>query len=76
MRLLFQNGRGGEKLIAEPTNKKEILKEINKFLDEHNYKSYYMNVCEEDKGRLRIDVGSWSEFIIVEGMTFGEWLSN
>ena len=74
MKLIFQNSRGEERIIAEPQDKKEAVKEINKFLDDHNYKSYYMNVCEDDNGRLRIDVGSWSEFMIIEGMTFEEWV--
>lgn len=74
MKLIFQNSRGEERVIAEPQNKKEAVKEINKFLDDHNYKSYYMNVCEDNNGRLRIDVGSWSEFMIIEGMSFEEWV--
>ena len=74
MKLIFQNSRGEERVIAEPRNKKEAVKEINKFLDDHNYKSYYMNVCEDDNGRLRIDVGSWSEFMVIEGMSFEEWV--
>ena len=74
MKLIFQNSRGEERIIAEPQDKKEAVKEINKFLDDHNYKSYYMNVCEDDNGRLRIDVGSWSEFMVIEGMTFEEWV--
>ena len=73
MKLLFQNSRGEERVIAEPQNREEVVKEINKFLDDHNYKSYYMNVCEYDNGKLRIDVGSWSEFMIVEGMSVDEW---
>ena len=73
MKLIFQNSRGEERVIAEPQDKKEAVKEINKFLDDHNYKSYYMNVCEDDNGRLRIDVGSWSEFFYIEQMSLEEW---
>ena len=73
MKLIFQNSRGEERVIAEPQDKKEAVKEINKFLDNHNYKSYYMNVCEDDNGRLRIDVGSWSEFFYIEYMSLEEW---
>ena len=73
MKLIFQNSRGEERVIAEPQDKKEAVKEINKFLDDHNYKSYYMNVCEDDNGRLRIDVGSWSEFFYIEYMGLEEW---
>lgn len=76
MKLLFQNSQGKERVIAEPTNKREVIKEINKFLDEHNYKSYYMNVCEYEEGKLRIDVGSWSEFFLVDGMSLKEWADN
>ena len=74
MKLFFQNSRGEERVIAEPSNREEVNKEINKFLDDHNYKSYYQNVCEDDNGRLRIDVGSWSEFMIIEGISFEEWV--
>lgn len=76
MVLLFQNSQGKERVIAEPTNKREVIEEINKFLDEHNYKSYYMNVCEYEEGKLRIDVGSWSEFFLVGGMSLKEWTDN
>ena len=72
MKLFFQNSQGNERLIAEPSNREEVVKEINKFLDEHNYKSYYTQVCE-DNGRLMIDVGSWSEFFYLEGMSFEDW---
>lgn len=74
MRLLFQNSHGEERVIAEPTNKREVIEEINKFLDEHNYKSYYMNVCEEEKNKLWIDVGSHTEFFYIEGMSLQEWI--
>ena len=73
MKLYFQNSRGVERLIAEPLNKQEVNKEINKFLDDHNFKSYYTRVGEED-GRLIFDVGSHTEFFILEGMSFEEWI--
>lgn len=76
MRLLFQNSHGEERVIAEPTNKREVIEEINKFLDKHNYKSYYMNVCEYEENKLRIDVGSWSEFFLVDGMSLKGWTDN
>ena len=72
MKLIFQNSRGEERVIAEPQNKKEAVKEINKFLDDHNYKSYYQNVCGCENG-VRIDFGSWSEFLYIEGITFEEY---
>lgn len=65
MKLFFQNSRGEERLIAEPSNKEEVNKEINKFLDDHNFKSYYTRVWVEDN-RMIFDVGSWSELFILE----------
>ena len=72
MRLLFQDSHGIERVIAEPSNREEVNKEINKFLDDHNFKSYYTRFWEAD-GRLLFDVGSHTEFFILEGMNFEEW---
>lgn len=72
MKLIFKNSYGKEKVIAEPTNKEEILKEINNFLDDHNFKSYYTRIWEED-GRLAFDVGIYTESFYVEGITFEEY---
>ena len=72
MKLYFQNSRGIERLIAEPLNNEEVNKEIDKFLDDNNFKSYYSRVWEAD-GRLVFDVGSHTEFFILEGMSFEEW---
>lgn len=66
MKLFFQNSKGEERLIAEPANREEVNKEINKFLEDHNFKSYYIRVLEAD-GRLIFDVGSHTEFFILEG---------
>lgn len=72
MKLFFQNRYGKERLIAEPSNREEVNREINKFLDDHNFKSYYTRVWEAD-GRLVFDVGSHTEFFLLEGMSFEEW---
>ncbi len=73
MKLYFKNRKGKERVIAEPANKEEVTKEIKKFIDDHNFKSYYTRVWEEN-GRLKFDCGSWSEFFFLEGMTFEEWV--
>lgn len=73
MKLFFQNRYGKERLIAEPSNREEVNREINKFLDDHNFKSYYTRVWEEN-GKLIFDVGSWSEVFILEWMNFEEWM--
>lgn len=42
MTLIFQNSKHKERVIANPLNIEEVYKEINKFLDEHNFKCYYI----------------------------------
>lgn len=66
MKLYFQNSQGIERLIAEVANEEDVFREIHKFLDEHNYKSYYTRTWMKD-GVKYFDVGSWSEKFILKG---------
>ena len=75
MKLYFENSQGKERLIAECETVKDVGKEIQKFLDDHNYKSYYWRSWGVD-GRVKIDVGSWSEFFLVDGITHDEYLES
>ena len=67
MKLYFENSYGKERVIAEVQNEQEAMKEINKFLDDHNYKSYYTRIWIEN-GRKKYDVGSHTEFFWLEGV--------
>lgn len=73
MKLVFQNSKGEESVIAEPLNVEECNREMHKFLMDHGYKSYYQNVCAVDDNKVRIDFGSWSEFFYIDGITFEEY---
>ena len=75
MKLYFRNSQGKERLIAECETLNEIHEEISDFLDEHNFKCYYTRSWEVD-GRVKIDVGSWSEFFLVDGITHDEYLKS
>ena len=66
MKLLFQNSQGKERIIAEVNSFAEANEEMDRFMDERNFKSYYKRVWDED-GRIKVDVGSWTEFFFVEG---------
>lgn len=65
MKLLFQNSQGEERVIANVDSFSEACEEIDKFIDERNFKSHYKRVWEQD-GRLKFDVGSWTEFFFLE----------
>ena len=65
MKLYFENSFGEERVIAEVQNEQEAMKEINKFLDDHNYKSYYTRTWGRN-GVKYFDVGSWSGMFILK----------
>ena len=73
MKLHFKNSQGKEKLIAECETVGECHKKIQKFLDDHDYKSYYLRTREHD-GRIQIDVGSYSEFFFIDGISHVEYM--
>lgn len=66
MKLLFRSSNGNERIIAEISSLDEANIEIDKFLEEHNYISYYRRLWNESDNRMVIDVGSWSEFFVLE----------
>ena len=65
-KVIFENSRHEEREIGTTVDMQEAYKIIDKFLEGHNFKSYYKNVYEIEKGKIRVDVGSWSEFFYVE----------
>lgn len=64
-KVIFQNSRHEEREIGNVVDMNGAYDVIDKFLDEHNFKSYYKRVWEEN-GRIKVDVGSWSEFMYIE----------
>lgn len=72
MKLYFKNSQGKERPIAECETTKDVGREIQKFLDDHNYKSYYSRSWG-DKGNVIIDVGSYSEFFVLKGISHSDY---
>lgn len=66
MKLYFENSYGIERVIAEVANEEEAYKEIKKFLDDHNYKSYYTRSWMRNNNEKIYDVGSHTEFFILK----------
>jgi hypothetical protein len=64
MELKFLNFKGEERLLGSFNSEKECLQAVNKFLEDHNYKSYYTRSWVQD-GVTWLDVGSWSEFFLI-----------
>lgn len=59
--LYFQRSNGTHIFLAKDITEEEVHKEIKKFLNARNFKSYYTRTWETD-GVKYYDVGSWSEF--------------
>lgn len=59
--LYFERSNGQHRLLATDVTEEEAYKEMQNFMDDHNFKSYYTRSWEED-GVKTYDVGSWSEF--------------
>ena len=59
--LYFQRSNGEHRLLAMDVTEAVAHEEMQKFMDEHNFKSYYTRSWEKD-GVKWYDVGSWSEF--------------
>ena len=74
MKLIFQNNKGEERLVSELLSVDEVDEAIDNFLQNNNFSSCYIRVCEDGRG-LIIDFGSHTQFLIVEGGNFEEYVS-
>lgn len=61
--LYFIDSHGNYRLLYENVVEKEVHILIQRFLDEHNFKSYYTRIWETDEG-TKYDVGSHTEFFL------------
>lgn len=61
--LYFQNSRGEYRLLMANVTEEEAWKEMQKFMNEHNFTSYYTRSWEIN-GVKTYDVGSWTEFFL------------
>ena len=75
LKLYFKNSQGKERLIAECETTKDVSREIHKFLDDHNYKSYYSRSWGDEE-KVMIDVGSYSEFFILRDVSHSEYIKS
>lgn len=82
-KLWFSNALGERRVIAECNTFADVMTEIDKFIADANdrwpkkkpFKRYYTRIWEED-GRIKIDIGSWSEFFYTEKKILEENIQN
>ena len=64
-RVVFQDRFGEDREIGTCDSEQEAFKIIKRFLDDHNFKCYYMRTCEVENSEgsyTWVDVGSHVEF--------------
>ncbi len=62
MQIEFENSNGERRVIGTAKTVQGCIKIMQKFLDDHNFKSYYQRYTEKPDGSIWIDVGSHTEF--------------
>jgi len=60
--LTFENSEGVERAIAEVETEEDAYREMHKFMNERNFKSYYTRKTRISPEEVIYDVGSWTEF--------------
>lgn len=74
MKLYFENSYGERRLIAQPRKQTEVGLEIRQFINKCNegkpedkkFRSYYCRTWTNEEGLVVYDVGSHSEFFLLE----------
>lgn len=63
----FENSKGVEREIGRAKTMKEADDIIQSFLDKYKYESFYWRkwMDNEDGTKIKVDVGSWSEFFYI-----------
>ena len=66
MKLYFENSRKERRIIAEPETEEGVMEAIHAFCEERDFKIYYVRTWMTPDGLKKFDVGSWSEFFLLD----------
>lgn len=66
MKLYFENSYGERRLIAEPLSEENASEIIYAFCEERNFRIYYTRTWREPDGLKWYDVGSHTEFFMLD----------
>lgn len=62
---IFFKRSNGEYVDLGLCEKKDCHANVNKFLEKHNFKCYYIRIIKEEEGIEWWDVGSYTEFFYI-----------
>lgn len=66
MNLYFEDSNGDRRIIASDIDYDGVFENIKAFLDAHDFECYYTRLHYGDDGFTHIDVGSHTEFFLVD----------
>lgn len=66
MKLYFETSKGEKRVIAAPLSEENAIEIIHAFCEERNFKIYYTRSWIDKEGLKWYDVGSHTEFFILE----------
>lgn len=66
MNLYFEDSKGDRRIIASDIDYDGVFENIKAFLDAHDFECYYTRLHYADDGFTHIDVGSHTEFFLVD----------
>ena len=72
MNVYFRDSNGKKRFLQSAPTEDFVWKIIKKFLDDHNFKSYYTRTWFAD-GYTWYDVGSHTEFFLVDENLMGQY---
>ena len=66
MNLYFEDSNGDRRIIASDIDYDGVFENIKAILDAHDFECYYTRLHYADDGFTHIDVGSHTEFFLVD----------
>lgn len=66
MKLYFENSYGEIRIIAEPQTEEGAWETIHTFCEERNFRIHYVREWRDSNGLKWYDVGSHTEFFILD----------
>ena len=66
MKLYFENSKGKRRVIAEPQTEENAYEIIHAFCEERDFAIYYVRTWRDSDGLKWYDVGSHTEFFILD----------
>lgn len=64
MTLYFRSSKNERRFLCDCNNRQDVFDAMNKFMDDHNFKSYYTRIWRHDD-EVWFDVGSHTEYFVL-----------